>query len=478
MSITIYNTFAGDKELFVPLSEKKVGMYVCGVTVYDLCHIGHARSAVAFDIIRRYMEYKGYEVTFVKNFTDIDDKIINKAKTEGKDYREISEYYIEEYYKDMRALGVRDATVEPRATKYIAGMIQMVAGLINKGAAYELDGSVYFEVSKCEGYGKLSGKQIADLKAGARVDINEMKKDPLDFALWKKSGDDEPGWESPWGKGRPGWHIECSVMAMDLLGESIDIHGGGKDLVFPHHENEIAQSETFSGKPFVHYWMHNGFVNINDEKMSKSLGNFFTIREILAKYHPEAVRLFLLTTHYRSPISFSEENIINASISLDRIYNTLKLLKEIGINSESQPDRSKHPAIQEFRKEFDEAMDDDFNTAMASGRFFEFIKEVNKVATNFDTRGKYFLEDAFKEILFVSSIFGICCNDPFEWFKHKRIATSDSSISEDEVEQLISERNKARSLKDWAASDKIRDELKEKGIILQDGPQGTTWKRA
>lgn len=248
--------------------------------------------------------------------------------------------------------------------------------------------------------------------------------------------------------------------------------------MFPHHENEIAQSETFSGKPFVHYWMHNGFVNINDEKMSKSLGNFFTIREILAKYHPEAVRLFLLTTHYRSPISFSEENIINASISLDRIYNTLKLLKEIGINSESQPNKSKDPAIQEFRKEFDEAMDDDFNTAMASGRFFEFIKVVNKTATNYDHGKQSFLEDAFQEILFVSSIFGICCNDPFEWFKHKRRATPDSSISEDEVEQLISERNKARSLKDWAASDKIRDELKEKGIILQDGPQGTTWKRA
>lgn len=228
MSITIYNTFAGDKELFVPIREKKVGMYVCGVTVYDLCHIGHARSAVAFDIIRRYLEYKGYEVTFVKNFTDIDDKIINKAKAEGKDYREISEYYIEEYYKDMRALGVRDATREPRATKYITEMIQMVAGLINKDAAYELDGSVYFEVSKCDGYGKLSGKQIADLKAGARVDINEKKKDPLDFALWKKSGDDEHGWESPWGKGRPGWHIECSVMAMNIIGESIDIHGGGK----------------------------------------------------------------------------------------------------------------------------------------------------------------------------------------------------------------------------------------------------------
>jgi len=340
MGIKLYNSLAGKKEELVPVNKGKIGMYVCGITVYDVCHIGHARSAAAFDTIRNYLEYKGFDVTFVKNFTDIDDKIIKRANDEGSDYKTISERYIKEYYEDMRVLNIRDADVEPRATQFIDKMIDMVAMLVEKGIAYEIDGSIYFEISKFTEYGKLSGKQVEELQAGARVAVDEEKKNPLDFALWKKSKENEPGWDSPWGKGRPGWHIECSVMGMNILGETFDIHGGGKDLVFPHHENEIAQSESFSGKPFVKYWIHNGFVNIDQEKMSKSLGNFFTIKDILKSYPAEALRLFLLSTQYRNPINFSEDSIKNACTSLDRIYTTLALLKGKGVDTDAMREAS------------------------------------------------------------------------------------------------------------------------------------------
>ncbi|RMF92967.1 MAG: cysteine--tRNA ligase [Candidatus Schekmanbacteria bacterium] len=487
MSITLYNTLARKKEELVPIEKGKVGMYVCGVTVYDVCHIGHARSSAAFDTIRNYLEYKGYDVTFVKNFTDIDDKIINRANEEGVDYKAISEKYIEEYYKDMRALNIRDADVEPRATQFIDKMIEMVSGLIEKGFAYEIDGSVYFEVEKFRGYGKLSGKNLDELQAGARVAVDEEKRNPLDFALWKKSKENEPAWDSPWGKGRPGWHIECSVMGMNILGETFDIHGGGKDLIFPHHENEIAQSESFSGKPFVKYWMHNGFVNIDEEKMSKSLGNFFTIRDILKSYPAEALRLFLLSTHYRNPINFSEENIKNACASLDRIYTTLGMLRDKGVNIEAQKERldsvkgkGKRDASS-FMKSFEEAMDDDFNTALAIGRLFEYVKEINKSASSLDAtksnnRGK--LANSCAEILMAGKILGILSHTPDEWFKKARTTQQLDTLSEEEIEELIAKRSEARQQKNWAEADRIRDELKSKGIILEDGPQGTTWKKA
>ena len=323
MAIRVYNTLTGKKEDFVPLHEGKVGMYVCGVTVYDLCHIGHARSAIIFDILYRYFRYRGYEVTFVRNFTDIDDKIINRANQEGVDYKTIAERYIREFGMDIRGLGLEKATIEPRATDHIPEMIELVSGLIEKGYAYPGGGDVFFSVERFKEYGKLSKRNLEEMQAGARVEIDEKKKNPLDFVLWKGSKPGEPFWESPWGKGRPGWHIECSVMSMKYLGETFDIHGGGRDLVFPHHENEIAQSEGATGKPFARYWIHNGFININKEKMSKSLGNILTIKEVVKEWHPEVLRLFFLSSHYRSPLDYSEESLKEAKSGLDRFYTTL-----------------------------------------------------------------------------------------------------------------------------------------------------------
>ena len=319
----IYNTLTGKKEEFIPLVPGKAGIYACGVTVYDRCHIGHARSAIVFDVIRRYLKYKGLNVTYVRNFTDIDDKIINRSNQEGIPWDAVAGKYTDEYYRDMDMLGVGRADIEPKATEYIPEMIDIVQGLIGKGYAYESDGSVYFAVDEFQGYGKLSKRDMEEMMAGARVEVDERKKNPLDFALWKKSKEGEPFWESPWGRGRPGWHIECSAMSVKHLGESFDIHGGGADLLFPHHENEIAQSEAFTGKPFAKYWVHNGFITINKEKMSKSLGNFFTIKEVLETFDPEVVRFFLLSTHYRSPIEFSDEQLREAESSLDRYYTTV-----------------------------------------------------------------------------------------------------------------------------------------------------------
>ena len=384
----IYNTLACGKEEFIPLSPGRVTIYACGVTVYDHCHIGHARSAVVFDIMRRYLKYKGLDVLYVRNFTDIDDKIINRAKQEGIAWDQVAQKYTDEYYKDMDMLGVKRADVEPKATEHIPEIIDIVQGLVQKGYAYESEGSVYFSVNQFHDYGKLSKRDKDDMVAGARVEVDERKKNPLDFVLWKQSKEGEPFWESPWGQGRPGWHIECTAMSIKHLGESFDIHGGGADLLFPHHENEIAQSEAFTGKPFAKYWVHNGFITINKEKMSKSLGNFFTIKEVLNEFDPEVVRFFLLSTHYRSPIEFSDEQLREAESSIDRYYSTVIRIDDFlskGEGGDQELSRagtlfSEFLAV--FLHKFEEAMDDDFNTALAIGHIFELIREANKFLDN------------------------------------------------------------------------------------------------
>ena len=389
MGLQVYNTLSGQKEPFVPLTPGKVAMYVCGVTVYDYCHIGHARSAMVFDVIRNYLEYKGYEVVFVKNFTDVDDKIIKRAQQEGLSTREIAEKYIQAHNEDMGRLGIRQADIEPKATEHIADMLHVVKTLVEKGVAYPVDGDVYFSVKKFPGYGKLSGRNVDDMRSGARIEIDERKQDPLDFALWKASKPGEPSWESPWGPGRPGWHIECSAMSSKYLGETFDIHGGGKDLIFPHHENEIAQSEAFSGKPFVKYWLHNGFLSINQEKMSKSLGNFFTIREVLEKFSPETIRLLMLSTHYRSPLDYSDKRLEESAAALKRFYNTFHdvhelqsfvqpgtVLTQIGVEKLTRvAELSKQ--LEHLTQKFEDAMDDDFNTAAALGILFDMLKATN-----------------------------------------------------------------------------------------------------
>src|SRR4030043_444539 len=384
----IYNTLTGRKEEFVPLIPNKVKIYACGVTVYDHCHIGHARNAVVFDVIRRYLRYKGFDVMYVRNFTDIDDKIINRAKQEGSTWDEVARKYTDEYYKDMDRLGVARADVEPKATEHIEEMINIVKGLIDKGYAYEVDGNVYFSVDTFPEYGKLSKRDKEEMMAGARVEVDERKKKSLDFALWKKTKQGEPFWESPWGLGRPGWHIECTAMSIKHLGESFDIHGGGADLLFPHHENEIAQSETFTGKPFARYWVHNGFITIDKEKMSKSLGNFFTIKEVLDKFDPEVVRYFLLSTHYRSPIEFSDEQLHEAESSIDRYYTTIVRINDFLLKKEEAKEGFSNAGkffeglILSFKEKLEEALDDDFNTALALGHIFELIRESNRFLDN------------------------------------------------------------------------------------------------
>ena len=375
MTLKLYNTMTRRKEEFKPLVPGKIGIYACGITAYDVCHVGHARSAVVFDVITRYLRDRGYVVTFVKNFTDVDDKIIQKSRTEGVGISEISERYIREHNEDMEKLGVARPTVSPRATEHIDGMINLIRRLMDRGLAYEADGDVYYAVDKFKGYGKLSGRNLDEMMAGARVDVNDKKNNPLDFALWKASKEGEPWWESPWGKGRPGWHIECSVMSQHFLGDTFDIHGGGEDLIFPHHENEIAQSEGSTGKPLANFWVHNGFVKVNSEKMSKSLNNFFTIREMLNSYHPEVLRLYLLQSHYRSPVDFSEDSLTEARQGMGRFYNTLKNIKDLrsghdrttGMNPAklSGKTRELYLKLSSLPASFVEAMDDDFNTARA-----------------------------------------------------------------------------------------------------------------
>ncbi|MGD9230284.1 MAG: cysteine--tRNA ligase, partial [Desulfobacterales bacterium] len=381
MALRVFNTLGGKKERFEPLKPGRVRMYVCGPTVYDDCHIGHARSVVVFDVIARYLKAKGYDVTYVRNFTDVDDKIIDKANQLGMDWKAVAEKYITEFYRDMDALNVERATIEPKATEHINQILKFVEKLIQKGFAYRINGDVYYSVEKFKEYGKLSGRRLEDMEAGARVDIDERKRNPFDFVLWKSSKPGEPAWESPWGMGRPGWHIECSAMSNEYLGETFDIHGGGKDLCFPHHENEIAQSESVSEKLFVKYWIHNGFVNINHEKMSKSLGNFLMIKDVLKKYHPETVRLFLLSNHYRSPIDFTDQALDEARKGLDKMYALLLRVDNI-MGVESTQDIKSG----DFWQQFCEAMDDDFNSARGIGIIFDMVRKVNRMLDQYDEK--------------------------------------------------------------------------------------------
>jgi cysteinyl-tRNA synthetase len=479
--IKVYNTMSGGKEDFVPLVPGKVNMYVCGITAYDVCHLGHARSAVVFDIIKRYLRYRGYEVTHTRNITDIDDKIIARAAKENSSTEEVAKKYTAEYYRDMGLLGVSRADIEPNATDHIKEMLQTIQGLVDKGYAYPVDGDVYFEVGKFAGYGKLSKKNPDDLLSGARVDVDERKKSPLDFALWKASKEGEPFWESPWGKGRPGWHIECTAMSSKYFGDSFDIHGGGADLIFPHHENEIAQSEAYSGRPFVKYWIHNGFITVDREKMSKSLGNFFTIKDILDKYEPEVVRYFLLTAHYRSPIEFSDVQLNEAELSIDRYYTTVMRISDYieaaGDREKPVPSSELEQMLASFKDKFHNAMNDDFNTALALGNIFELIREVNRFLdlkpSGQKAKGLVIqTRDLLAEVGGVLNIFNKTAR---EWYsslmKIKKIA-----LSESDLQEKINERQKARDNKDWAAADNVREELADKGIILEDKKDGTAWK--
>ena len=490
MSLKFYNTLTKKKEKFVPIKEGKVGIYVCGITAYDVCHIGHARSAVVFDVIYRYLKYSGYEVTYVKNFTDVDDKIIGKANAEGTDIYGISERYIKEHNEDMDRLGVVRPTVAPKATENIKGMIRLIDTLMEKGLAYVVDGDVYYSVEKFEGYGKLSGRGLDDMLAGARIDVDEKKKNPFDFVLWKSSKEGEPWWNSPWGRGRPGWHIECSVMSQRFLGDTFDIHGGGEDLIFPHHENEIAQSEGATGKPFATYWIHNGFIKVDSEKMSKSLGNTLTIKEILTAYHPEVVRFFILQSHYKSYIDFSDASIAEARVGMGRLYATLKGIKDAldekedfsGISEKdlSGEDGEVFKKVSTLPDRFKEAMDDDFNTSMAMGYIFDTIRIINGYTSknSAPTRESLFvLNEAREHIREVGKVLGLFLEDPDEYFeKDKEREVRKSGLDVEEVERLIDERKKAREAKDWGRADELRDLLAARGIVLKDTPTSTTWK--
>ena len=491
MALRLYNTLTRQKEDFVPVKEGEVGIYACGVTVYDTCHVGHARSAINFDVITRYLRYRGYKVTYVKNFTDVDDKIITKANKQGVGFRDISERYIAEHNDDMDRLGIERPTVTPRATEHIGGMIELINKLIRNNLAYAVDGDVYFSVKKFKDYGKLSGRNIDEMMAGARIAVGEKKKNPLDFALWKASKEGEPWWESPWGKGRPGWHIECSVMSAHFLGETFDIHGGGEDLVFPHHENEIAQSEGASGKPFSRYWLHNGFIKVDHEKMSKSLGNFITIRDILKLYHPEVLRFFVLQSHYRSPLDYSEEGLKEARLAMNRLYETLEKIRDIfaadqalgavTVKEDQLPDKEKAllERIRTLPLRFREGMDDDFNTARALGHIFEAVRQVNAYLTGgfkASPPALFVLNEAERTLREVGSVLGVLMEDPAVYFEKDRLREAEKrGLQVDEIEALIDERLKARAEKNWKRADEIRGELTAKGIVLKDSKAGTTW---
>ena len=467
----IYNTLSGRKEEFKPLEEGKVKMYVCGPTVYNLIHIGNARPMILFDTVRRYMEYKGYEVNYVSNFTDVDDKIIKKAMEEGVDASVISERYIAECKKDMEAMNVKPATVHPKATQEIGGMLEMISTLIEKGHAYKAqDGTVYFRTRSFQGYGKLSHTNLDDLQGGNRsllVTGEDQKEDPLDFVLWKPKKEGEPYWESPWCQGRPGWHIECSVMSKKYLGEEIDIHAGGEDLVFPHHENEIAQSEAANEKPFARYWMHNAFLNINNHKMSKSLGNFFTVRDVSEKYDLQVLRFFMLSAHYRSPLNFSEELMEAAGSGYERIVNGVGNLNYLLENSKSDKISEEEQALlkeaESYRVKFEQAMEDDFNTADALAAIFELVKFANSHADA--EKSAPFLGSLKEEILKLSDICGL-------------IVEKKPELLEEDIEALIKERQEARKAKNFGRADEIRKELLDRGIILEDTREGVKWKRA
>jgi cysteinyl-tRNA synthetase len=488
MPLRVYNTQSGKKEEFQPLVPGKVGMYVCGVTVYDYCHIGHARANIVFDIVYRYLQYSNYDVTYVRNYTDVDDKIIARANERGIPSQELAEEFIQAFDEDMAALGLRKPTHEPKATAYMDQIITLVEQLIDKEMAYESAGDVYFSVDKFPSYLKLSKRNMEEMQAGARVAPGEQKRNPMDFALWKSVKPGEPSWESPWGAGRPGWHIECSAMSSALLGTSFDIHGGGRDLIFPHHENEIAQSEAASGKPFVKYWLHNGFVNVDQEKMSKSLGNFFTIRDILKSYDPEVVRFFNLTAHYRSPIDFSDQNLEEARIGLSRFYEALaqldKALAKADANAEpgdvaqalAEPVERLVQLVERFRG----AMDDDFNTALAIANMFDAVRAINRILAeenNLNGQLQAILAKGRDDLLKLGDVLGLFGSDPAAWLaRSAQKGLSESGLSATDIEALIVERREARANRDFAKGDQIRDELAAKGVMLLDGPEGTTWK--
>ncbi len=467
-AMKIFNTMTRKKEEFVPLEPGKVKMYACGPTVYNYFHIGNARPFVVFDTLRRYLEHRGYEVTFVQNFTDIDDKMIRRANEEGVSVRELAERFIAAYYEDAAALGVRPATVHPRATDHIAEIIALIQKLEANGLAYATgNGDVYFDTQKYRNaYGKLSGQNLDDLESGARIEVDEIKRHPMDFALWKGQKPGEPAWDSPWGKGRPGWHIECSAMSMKYLGETIDIHGGGQDLIFPHHENEIAQSEGATGKPFVRYWMHNGFLNVDNQKMSKSLGNFFTVRDIREQYDLEAVRMFLLSAHYRSPLNFSREQIEQAKAALDRMYtarDNLAFLREGAVDRPAdETEAALMEAAEASLKKFDEAMDDDLNTADAIGAIFELIKHANIALKPGCAREA--VDAAWNAFTEMTGVLGLV----------KPASKEDDA----EVDALVKARAQARKEKNWKESDRIRDELKARGYIVEDTAAGQKVRKA
>lgn len=460
----IYNTLTRKKEEFVPMDRDNVKMYSCGPTVYDYFHIGNARPFIIFDTMRRYLEYLGYNVTFVQNFTDIDDKMIKRANAEGITVKELGERFIAEYFKDAKAVGVHAATIHPKATENIDAIIDIVKKLVDNGYAYAVDGNVYFSTKKFAEYGKLSKQPLEDLEAGARIDVNEHKNDPMDFALWKAKKEGEPAWESPWGEGRPGWHIECSAMANKYLGETIDLHSGGQDLIFPHHENEIAQSECANGKPFANYWMHNGYINIDGKKMSKSLGNFFTVRDILKEYDGEIIRFFMLSAHYRSPINFADTLMEQAKSAVERVYTcieNLEFLCESAVDTECDPELK--IKIESSRDSFKAAMDDDLNTSAAISSIFDLVYLANTELTS--ESGKAAIELALSLIRELGGVLGLF--------------TKETKKSLDaEVEELIAQRNVARAAKDWAKADAIRDKLKEMNIILKDTKDGVQWSIA
>ena len=479
MSLRVYNTMSGKKEEFQPLVPGKVGMYVCGVTVYDYCHIGHARANIVFDIIYRYLQFAGYETTYVRNYTDVDDKIINRANEREISSRDLAEEFIRAFDEDMASLGLLKPTHEPRATEYIQQIIEINQKLIDRGMAYESGGDVYYSVDKFPDYLKLSKRNMDEMLAGARVSPGEQKQNPMDFALWKAAKPGEPSWESPWGDGRPGWHIECSAMSSSLLGDSFDIHGGGRDLIFPHHENEIAQSEGASGKPFVKYWLHNGFVNVDKEKMSKSLGNFFTIRDILKTYDAEVLRFFILSAHYRSPIDFSDQNLAEAQSGLRRFYEALEASAAAIEGLEATDHSSQEGATLE--EKFREAMDDDFNTALAIAHLFDGVRTMNRLISTKKFKKKPDLvaqvQDLHATILHLGSVLGLYRSQPTEWLEKVKLAgLLKLDISQDQIEELIEQRLQARAEKNFSRGDEIRLELEEKGILLLDTREGTTWR--
>lgn len=462
----VFNTLTRTKEEFVPLESGKVKMYVCGPTVYNFFHIGNGRTFIVFDTIRRYFEYRGYEVDYIQNFTDIDDKMINKANDEGTTVKEVGDKYICEYYQDADGLNIKRATTNPRATDYIADIIEFVKELVDKGYAYEVNGDVYFRTKKFNGYGKLIGQNLEDLQAGARINIDERKEDPMDFAVWKAQKPGEPAWESPWGLGRPGWHIECSCMAKKLLGETIDIHAGGMDLAFPHHENEIAQSEALTGKPFANYWLHAAFLNVNNQKMSKSLNNFLTARDALKEYDADVIRFLMLSGHYRIQLNFSSELLESAKASMERLYNAVgnleSLISEVKEEFLTDDEKEYVQTLDGYRQRYIEKMDDDFNTADAISVIFDLVRDIN---TNITV-------DSSKEL----------CVKALDLIRELGMPlgilqkTTKGSL-EEEVEALIEERQNARKNRDFALADKIRDDLKARGIVLEDTPQGVRWKK-